>query len=101
MPASFRISPILSRHLLTSASKSEGISPDFKSCPVWPAMYSVSPTMIPGLNGRPVGKSFGWITFLLAATEQTPSARLRNRAVRIRIQVSLQQLADLRLDLVH
>src|SRR5689334_23174525 len=56
--------------------------------------------MIPGLNGRPVGKSLGWITFLVAATEETPSARLSSKAVRSRILESLQQLAHLRLDLV-
>jgi hypothetical protein len=59
MPASFRTSPMLSRHCFTSASKSSGIWPVFRSEPVWPAIYSVSSIRMPGLNGFPVGKSFG------------------------------------------
>src|ERR1022692_2484380 len=52
---------------------------------------SVSSTRMPGLNGLPVGKSFGWMTFLVAAVAETDSARLSSRTVSLRILLSLHQ----------
>src|ERR1035441_5964356 len=46
---------------------------------------------MPGLNGLPVGKSFGWMTFLVAAVAETASARLSSRTVSLRILLSLHQ----------
>src|ERR1039458_6687473 len=54
-------------------------------------MLSVSSTRMPGLNGLPVGKSFGWMTFLVAAVAETASARLSSRTVSLRILLSLHQ----------
>src|ERR1035437_4621233 len=80
MPPAFRMIPILLRRVFTSSSKSAGTVLVLRSWPIWPEMYRVPSTRIPGLKlAVPPANSGGETTFFSAASGRANKTRSTQR----------------------